>query len=93
MRTKKEMKIEILRLLDQKCKDLYKRFLTAKAEAAAQKAGAEQWERQHPEDAVGAFSFNPYPNAASAQVGAMNAEHEYKQWQEVCDYALESLVE
>lgn len=88
----KDMKLAILRLLDAKCKHHYGEFLKLKADEEAHIAGARQWDREHPEDGVGCFSMSKWnPDAATAN--RMTAESTYKKWQEICDYALESLVE
>ncbi len=92
MKTNKEKKLAILRLLDAKCKDAYREFLQKKSEAEAHKAGAAQWEREHPEDGVGCFSGNRW-NPEAATYASTRAESIYKEWQILCDYALEALVE
>ena len=88
----KQKKLDILRLLDAKCKHHYREYLVKKADEEAHVAGARQWEREHPDDGVGCFSMSKWnPEAATTQ--RMTAESEYKRWQEICDYALEALVE
>jgi hypothetical protein len=90
--TNKEKKLAILQFLDAKCKHHFREFLVKKAEEEASIAGAKQWDREHPDDGVGCFSGRPY-NPDAATYDRQLAENVYKKWQEICDYALESLVE
>jgi hypothetical protein len=90
--TNKEKKLEILRLLDAKCKHHYAQFLITKADEEAHLAGYKQWQREHPDDGVGCFSMNKW-NPDGATANRVNAENLYNKWQSLCDYALESLLE
>lgn len=92
MGTNKDKKLEILRLLDQKCKHHYKEYLQAKASEEAHKAGYTQWDREHPDDGVGCFSGNRW-NPEGATNDRIAKEATFNKWQSICDYALESLVE
>lgn len=90
--TNKDKKLEILKLLDAKCKHHYREFLTKKADEEAHLAGYKQWQREHPDDDVGCFSMNKW-NPDVATHDRQLAENTYKKWQEICDYALDALIE
>ena len=90
--TNKDMKLAILRLLDAKCKHHYRDFLISKAEEEAHIAGYKQWEREHPDDGVGCFSMNKW-NPEVATNNRITNQSTYEKWQEICDYALNALVE
>lgn len=90
--TNKEKKLEILKLLDFECKRKYRDFLLQKADEEAHIAGFQQWEREHPDDGVGGFSGNRW-NPQGATANRMIKEKEYKKYQELCDFALISLID
>ncbi len=86
----KDKKLAILRLLDQKCKAAFRQFLEAKANEEAYIAGAKQWDREHP--GVCCFSMNTW-NPQIVTSKKITKETIYREWQELCDYALNQLVE